>query len=136
LIYSTGLPPATIASAIAAVDLIEREPERLALPVAQGSAFTRARLTAGAEFDRAVVIGEAKRRYRLAASRSRRLSRRRNPPPTVPEGTRGLRFFSAVHLMPRSRASRHRPHPHPAQHMTAIFITATYRHRKTFVAAV
>ena len=40
LIYSTGLPPATIAAAIAALDLIEREPERLALPVAKAQAFT------------------------------------------------------------------------------------------------
>src|SRR4051812_27916443 len=41
LIYSTGLPPATVASAIAAVDLIERDPLQLALPVAKARAFTR-----------------------------------------------------------------------------------------------
>ena len=35
LIYSTGLPPATLASAIAALDLIEREPELLAHPLAK-----------------------------------------------------------------------------------------------------
>src|SRR3954452_13726485 len=42
LIYSTGLPPATIAAAIAAIDLIERDRPRLALPVAKAQAFTRA----------------------------------------------------------------------------------------------
>ncbi len=36
LIYSTGLPPAMVAAAIAALDLIEREPDRLALPLAEG----------------------------------------------------------------------------------------------------
>ena len=33
LIYSTGLPPAIVAAAIAALDLIEREPDYAALPV-------------------------------------------------------------------------------------------------------
>ena len=42
LIYSTGLPPASVAAAIAALDLIEREPDRAALPLAKARAFTRA----------------------------------------------------------------------------------------------
>ena len=33
LIYSTGLPPSCVAAAIAALDLIEREPGYAALPV-------------------------------------------------------------------------------------------------------
>ncbi len=41
LIYSTGLPPACVAAAIAALDLIEREPAYAALPVQKAKAFTR-----------------------------------------------------------------------------------------------
>jgi 8-amino-7-oxononanoate synthase len=100
LIYSTGLPPATIASAIAAVDLIEHEPARLALPVAKARAFTR-----GAGLPQAqssivpVVIGEAE--AALAASlllEAEGYLAVAIRPPTVPEGTARLRFsFSAVH---------------------------------------
>src|ERR1019366_6053753 len=42
LIYSTGLPPACVAAAIAALDLIEREPGYAALPMQKAKAFTRA----------------------------------------------------------------------------------------------
>jgi 8-amino-7-oxononanoate synthase len=42
LVYSTGLPPAIVAAAIAALDLIEREPGYAALPVHKAKAFTRA----------------------------------------------------------------------------------------------
>ncbi len=42
LIYSTGLPPAIVAAAIAALDVIEREPGYAALPVQKAKAFTRA----------------------------------------------------------------------------------------------
>jgi len=67
LIYSTGLPPATLATAIAAVDLIEREPERLALPVTKAQAFTRAAgLPKAQSAIVPVVIGEAE--AALAAS--------------------------------------------------------------------
>src|SRR5262249_24252007 len=40
-VYSTGLPPATVAAAIAALDLIEREPGYAALPLAKARTFTR-----------------------------------------------------------------------------------------------
>ena len=46
VIYTTGLPPAVIASAIAALDLIEREPQRLELPVKKARIFTRAAIGA------------------------------------------------------------------------------------------
>src|SRR5689334_19285821 len=41
LIYSTGLPPACVAAAIAALDLIEREPAYAASPVAKAKTFSR-----------------------------------------------------------------------------------------------
>jgi 8-amino-7-oxononanoate synthase len=100
VIYTTGLPPSIIASAIAALDLIEREPERLDLPLQKARAFTR-----GAGLPQAqssivpVVIGEAQ-----AALQASQLLEAEGflavaiRPPTVPEGTARLRFsFSAVH---------------------------------------
>jgi 8-amino-7-oxononanoate synthase len=100
LIYSTGLPPATIASAIAAVDLIECDRSLLAVPVAKAQAFTR-----GAGLPQAqssivpVVIGEAE----AAIAASQLLEAEGYlavaiRPPTVPDGTARLRFsFSAAH---------------------------------------
>jgi 8-amino-7-oxononanoate synthase len=100
LIYSTGLPPATLASAIAAVDLIESDRSLLALPVTKAQAFTR-----GAGLPQAqssivpVVIGEAE--AALAASQlleAEGYLAVAIRPPTVPEGTARLRLsFSAAH---------------------------------------
>ena len=60
LIYSTGLPPATLASAIAALDLIEREPGLLAQPLAKARAFTRSvNLPDAQSAIVPIVIGEA-----------------------------------------------------------------------------
>ena len=100
LIYSTGLPPATVASAIAAVDLIEREPERLALPVTKAQAFTRAAgLPQAQSAIVPVLIGEAE--AALAASQlleAEGYLAVAIRPPTVPAGTARLRFsFSAAH---------------------------------------
>src|SRR3954462_13470037 len=41
LIYSTGLPPPTIAAAIAALDLIAAQPDYAALPLRKAQSFTR-----------------------------------------------------------------------------------------------
>jgi len=41
-IYSTGLSPASVAASIAALDIIENEPEYAALPVRKAALFTRA----------------------------------------------------------------------------------------------
>jgi 8-amino-7-oxononanoate synthase len=100
LIYSTGLPPPAVAAAIAALDVIEREPALLARPLAKAEAFTRAAGLPPAESAIVpVVIGEAA----AALDASRLLERERFlvvaiRPPTVPEGTARLRLaFSALH---------------------------------------
>jgi 8-amino-7-oxononanoate synthase len=100
LIYPTGLPPATIAAAIAAIDVIESEPQRLLVPLAKARTFTR---TAGLpEAQSAIVpilIGEAD--ATLAASRlleAEGFLAVAIRPPTVPPGTARLRLaFSAAH---------------------------------------
>lgn len=100
LIYSTGLPPATLASAIAALDLIEREPVLLAQPLAKARAFTRACNLPEAESAIVpIVVGGAQQ----ALDASRALEAEgflvvAIRPPTVPEGTARLRLaFSALH---------------------------------------
>ncbi len=100
LIYSTGLPPGAVAAAIAALDLIEREPELATRPLAKARAFTR--LTNLPEAQSAivpVVMGEAS-----AALEASRLLEDEGflvvaiRPPTVPAGTARLRLaFSAAH---------------------------------------
>jgi 8-amino-7-oxononanoate synthase len=100
LIYSTGLPPSVVATAIAALDVIEREPERLTLPLNKARAFTRA---AGLPLAQSaivpVLIGPAD--AALAASRmleAEGLLAVAIRPPTVLEGTARLRLsFSAAH---------------------------------------
>ena len=100
LIYSTGLPPAVAGAAIAALDLIEREPDRLTQPLQKARDFTRA--TGLPEAQSAivpVVIGAAD--AALAASRlleAEGYLAVAIRPPTVPEGTARLRLsFSAAH---------------------------------------
>ena len=100
LIYSTGLPPAIVASAIAALDVIENEPDYAALPVKKAQRFTRALNLPEAESPIVpVVIGEADK----AVEASRLLEDEGYlavaiRPPTVPEGTARLRFtFTAQH---------------------------------------
>jgi 8-amino-7-oxononanoate synthase len=100
LIYSTGLPPASVAAAIAALDLIEREPAYAALPVQKAKAFTRRAGLPDAQSPIVpVVIGDEERA--LAASRVLEdegylvVAIR---PPTVPAGTARLRLtFTAQH---------------------------------------
>src|ERR1700686_5095661 len=68
LIYSTGLPPSCVATSIAALDLIEREPGYASLPVHKAKAFTkRARLPEAQSPIVPVVIGDEE--ATLAASR-------------------------------------------------------------------
>jgi 8-amino-7-oxononanoate synthase len=100
LIYSTGLPPATVAAAIAALDVIEHEPEYAALPVAKAKAFARAtRLPEPASPIVPIILGDAQ-----AALDASRLLEEHGflvaaiRPPTVAAGTARLRFtFTAQH---------------------------------------
>jgi 8-amino-7-oxononanoate synthase len=100
LIYSTGLPPACVAAAIAALDLIEREPGYAALPVQKAKAFTRAAGLPNAQSPIVpVVIGDEE--ATLAASRllvDEGYLAVPIRPPTVPAGTARLRLtFTAQH---------------------------------------
>jgi 8-amino-7-oxononanoate synthase len=99
-VYSTGLPPAMVAAASAAIDLIQREPEYAALPLAKAKAFARnARLPEPKSPIVPVILGEAD----TALAASRLLEEHGflvTPirPPTVPAGTARLRFtFTAQH---------------------------------------
>jgi 8-amino-7-oxononanoate synthase len=100
LIYSTGLPPSAVAAAIAALDLIEREPDYAALPVKKARDFTRRLGLPDAQSPIVpVVIGEAEAAVSasqvLAAAGFLAAAIR---PPTVPEGTARLRLtFTALH---------------------------------------
>lgn len=99
-VYSTGLPPALVAAAIAALDLIEQEPAYAALPLTKARRFTKlAGLPEAASPIVPLVIGDAER----ALEASRRLEAEgflviAIRPPTVPDGTARLRFtFTAAH---------------------------------------
>jgi len=100
VIYSTGLPPAMVAAAIAALDVIEREPAYAALPLAKAKAFARlARLPEPVSPIVPVLLGEAE-----AALKASRLLEDEGflvvaiRPPTVPMGTARLRLtFTAQH---------------------------------------
>jgi 8-amino-7-oxononanoate synthase len=100
LIYSTGLPPASVAAAIAALDVIEREPALVALPLAKARHFTDLLGLAPAQSPIVpVVIGTATAALQASqwlASKGFLVTAIR--PPTVPEGTARLRLaFCARH---------------------------------------
>ncbi|MGA7489687.1 MAG: aminotransferase class I/II-fold pyridoxal phosphate-dependent enzyme [Xanthobacteraceae bacterium] len=100
LIYSTGLPAAVVAGAIAALDVIEGEPGYAALPLAKAKAFARRVglpepaspivpvLLGGAEAALAASALLEDHGFLVVAIR----------PPTVPAGTARLRLtFTAQH---------------------------------------
>jgi 8-amino-7-oxononanoate synthase len=100
LIYSTGLPPAVVAAAIAALDVIETEPAYAALPLAKARAFTRLTNLPDAQSPIVpVVIGaeaDTLAASRLLADNGFFVAAIR--PPTVPQGTARLRLtFTAQH---------------------------------------
>ncbi len=100
LIYSTGLPPASAAAALAALDIIEADPTLTARPLAKARIFTEAcGLPPAQSAIVPVVLGEA-----LAALEAQRLLEQEGflavamRPPTVPAGTARLRLaFTANH---------------------------------------
>ena len=100
LIYSTGLTPAIVAASIAALDVIEREPDYRALPVEKARRFTRATNLPEAQSPIVpVVIGgedETLTASRFLADHGFLATAIR--PPTVPQGTARLRLtFTAQH---------------------------------------
>jgi 8-amino-7-oxononanoate synthase len=100
VVYSTAPPPACIAAALAALDIIESQPDLIAAPLANARAFTGALDLPEAQSPIVpVIIGEAW--AALAASKALEdqgflvVAIR---PPTVPAGTARLRVaFSAGH---------------------------------------
>ena len=100
LIYSTGLPPATIAAATAALDLIAEDADLVIRPVQKAKIFTRlTNLPEAASPIVPVIVGSETRALEaadvLAAEGYHAAAIR---PPTVPDGTSRLRFaFTAGH---------------------------------------
>ena len=100
LIYSTALPPATAAAAVAALDLIAANPALTAKPLAKARAFTaRAGLPPARSQIVPLIVGEPD-----AALAAAHLLEAEGflvvpiRPPTVPAGTARLRFaFTARH---------------------------------------
>lgn len=99
-IYATGLPPAMVAAALAALDLIDRDDAYAALPLAKAQSFTRELGLPEAQSPIVpLILGDAR-----AALQASRLLEAEGflvvaiRPPTVPEGTARLRFaFTAQH---------------------------------------
>ncbi len=100
LIYSTGLPPAIVAAAIAALDVIEQEPDYAALPVAKARRFTRATNLPEAQSPIVPVVigGEEETLAASALLAEHGFLAAAIRPPTVPAATARLRLtFTAQH---------------------------------------
>ena len=100
LVYATGLPPASVAAALAALDLIEADPAMTEAPLAKARLFTRRLQLPEARSPIApVILGSAESALAASAKLQEQgflvIAIR---PPTVPEGTARLRIaFSAAH---------------------------------------
>jgi 8-amino-7-oxononanoate synthase len=100
VVYTTGLPPANVAAAIAALDIIAAEPDRVAAPLTKARRFTTAlNLPAAESAIVPIVLGEAGTALAAAADlEAKGLLAVPIRPPTVPEGTARLRIaFTAAH---------------------------------------
>jgi 8-amino-7-oxononanoate synthase len=100
LVYSTGLPPANAAAALAALDIIEADPELSSRPLSNAQDFTRAcNLPLAQSAIVPIILGDE-----LAALEASQILEKEGflvtaiRPPTVPSGTARLRFaFTAAH---------------------------------------
>jgi 8-amino-7-oxononanoate synthase len=100
LIYSTALPPASVAASIAALDIIANDPELCARPLATARRFTEAAGLPPAQSPIVPVILGDNRRTLDAASllESEGFLAIAIRPPSVPEGSARLRLaFTAGH---------------------------------------
>jgi 8-amino-7-oxononanoate synthase len=100
LVYTTGLPPACVAGAIAALDVIASEPELVAAPLAKARRFTAAlNLPEAQSAVVPIILGSAETALAAAAAlEAEGLLVVPIRPPTVPEGTARLRVaFTAGH---------------------------------------
>ena len=99
-VYTTALPPASAGAALAALDILEHEPERRARPLMLARRFARA---AGLPVPESsivpLIVGEAERALALStALEADGFLVVAIRPPTVPPGGARLRFsFSAAH---------------------------------------
>ncbi|MFZ3006615.1 MAG: 8-amino-7-oxononanoate synthase [Phenylobacterium sp.] len=99
-VYTTGLPPANAAAALAALDVIAADPELVARPLANARRFTRAlNLPEATSAVVPILMGEADRALAAAQSlESQGFLAVAIRPPTVPAGTARLRLaFTAGH---------------------------------------
>jgi 8-amino-7-oxononanoate synthase len=99
-IYTTGLPPATIAAAIAALDLIAEDKELAAKPMKNAKLFTDALgLPEPESCIIPLILGSAEKSLEASAAlEAQGFLVTPIRPPTVPEGTSRLRFtFTAGH---------------------------------------
>ncbi|BCW89855.1 8-amino-7-oxononanoate synthase [Alphaproteobacteria bacterium SO-S41] len=100
VVYSTGLPPASAASAIAALDVIAADPALCAAPVAKARLFTRLTDLPPAQSPIVpVLLGSAETALAASAAlEDQGFAVVAIRPPTVPVGTARLRIaFSAGH---------------------------------------
>ncbi|MBP8246910.1 MAG: 8-amino-7-oxononanoate synthase [Phenylobacterium sp.] len=99
-VYTTGLPPANAAAALAALDVIAADPDLVARPLANARRFTRGlNLPEATSAVVPIMIGEADRALAAAqALESEGFLAVAIRPPTVPAGTARLRLaFTAGH---------------------------------------
>ena len=100
LVYSTALPPAAAGAALAALDIIESEPDLVARPLAKARAFAAA---LGLPEPQSAIVPVILGAPEAALAASRQLAEQgflviAIRPPTVPAGTARLRFaFTALH---------------------------------------
>ena len=99
LIYATGLPPAAVAAASAALEIIERDRDLVRIPMERAKRFTRQLSLPDPESTIVPLIAgtseKALRMSHLLEEEGFLVTAIR--PPTVPEGTARLRFTFAGH---------------------------------------